>query len=106
MYVLDQKQENKVYPLKPQFFYIKVGFEGVYIPRRCSPDVLLCEKTCLPDFRPSLAQMGIGHHSRRLEALNFRLHGCNASLFSYNMQNSFSFLVLCRIYVHALFKHT
>ena len=38
MYVLDQKQENKVYPLKPQFFYIKVGFEGVYIARTCFPD--------------------------------------------------------------------
>ena len=39
MYVLEQKQENKVYPLKPQFFYIKVGFEGVYIARTCFPDV-------------------------------------------------------------------
>ena len=38
MYVLDQKQENKVYPLKPQFFYIKVGFEGVYITGTCFPD--------------------------------------------------------------------
>ena len=28
MYVLDQKQGNKVYPCKPQFFYIKVGFNG------------------------------------------------------------------------------
>ena len=38
MYVLDQKQENYVYPCKPQFFYIKVGFTGVYISRTCFPD--------------------------------------------------------------------
>ena len=28
MYVLDQKYENWVYPCKPQFYYIKVGFCG------------------------------------------------------------------------------
>ena len=26
-------------PLQPQFFYIKVGFKGVFIARTCFPDV-------------------------------------------------------------------
>ena len=40
MYVLDKKKNKKnlVYHCKPQFFYIKVGFEGVYISRTCIPD--------------------------------------------------------------------
>ena len=38
MYVLDKRYENKVYPSKPQFYYIKVGFKGVYIARTCFPD--------------------------------------------------------------------
>ena len=28
VYVLEQKQENNVYPCKPQFYYIKVGCKG------------------------------------------------------------------------------
>ena len=28
-----------VYPCKPQFYYIKVGYEEVYISRTCHPDV-------------------------------------------------------------------
>ena len=27
------------YPCKPQLYYIKVGFKGVYITRTCYPDV-------------------------------------------------------------------
>ena len=27
-----------VYPCIPQFFYVKVGFKGVYIARTCFPD--------------------------------------------------------------------
>ena len=33
-----KKKKKKVYPLKPQFFNIKVGFEGVHISRTCFPD--------------------------------------------------------------------
>ena len=32
------KIRKKVYPCIPQFCYIKVGFEGVYISRTCFPD--------------------------------------------------------------------
>ena len=29
---------RKVYPCKPQFFYIRVGFKGVFFARTCYPD--------------------------------------------------------------------
>ena len=32
------KIRKKVYPCIPQFYYIKVGFKGVYISRTCFPD--------------------------------------------------------------------
>ena len=28
MYVLSKNKKNTIYPCKPQFFYIKVGFKG------------------------------------------------------------------------------
>ena len=31
IHVLEQTSENNVYPCKPQFYYIKVGFKGVKI---------------------------------------------------------------------------
>ena len=31
IYVFDRNQKNNVYPCKPQFYYIKVGFKGVKI---------------------------------------------------------------------------
>ena len=30
--------KKKVYPDKPQFHFIKVGYKGVYITRTCYPD--------------------------------------------------------------------
>ena len=41
MYVLDQKEEKYVLLCEPHFFYIKVGFKGVYISRTCFPDGML-----------------------------------------------------------------
>ena len=38
MYVLEQKQEKNVYPCKPQFYYIKVGCNGVFVTRTCFRD--------------------------------------------------------------------
>ena len=32
------KVRKKVYPCKPQFWYIKVGYEGVYFSWTCFPD--------------------------------------------------------------------
>ena len=31
-------KNKKVYPCIPQFYYIKVGFKGVFITRTCFPD--------------------------------------------------------------------
>ena len=30
---------SKIYPCEPHFYYIKVGFKGVYLSRTCFPDV-------------------------------------------------------------------
>ena len=38
-YMFWSKNKKKVYPCKPQFYYIKVGCKGVYITRTCYPDV-------------------------------------------------------------------
>ena len=37
--LFEQNEEKKVYPHKPQFCYIKVGFKGVKIIRACFCDV-------------------------------------------------------------------
>ena len=33
------KNKKKVYPCKPQFYYIKVGCKGVFVTRTCFRDV-------------------------------------------------------------------
>ena len=38
MYVLSKNKKNNVYPCKPQFYYIKVGFKGVKIISACFRD--------------------------------------------------------------------
>ena len=40
MDVLEQKEENNVYPCKPQFYYIKVGCKGVFVTWTCLHDVI------------------------------------------------------------------
>ena len=35
------KIRKKVYPCKPQFYYIKVGCKGVFVTRTCFLDVLV-----------------------------------------------------------------
>ena len=35
------KNKKKVYPCKPQFYYIKVGYKGVFVTRTCFRDVEL-----------------------------------------------------------------
>ena len=35
---------KKVYPCKPQFYYIKVGCKGVFVTQTCFRDVLI--KSC------------------------------------------------------------
>ena len=47
---LSRNKKNNVYPCKPQFYYIKVGFKGVIIIKVCFRDGLYllyrlcCEK--------------------------------------------------------------
>ena len=53
-----------MYPCKPQFFYIKVGFKGVIIARTCFPDVLK------KDFYDG-AKIFI--HSKAINTDNFKL---------------------------------
>ena len=40
---LSRNKKNNVYPCKPQFYYIKVGFKGVKIIKVCLRDVYLFE---------------------------------------------------------------
>ena len=37
---LSRNKKNNVYPSKPQFYYIKVGFNGVNIIQACFCDVM------------------------------------------------------------------
>ena len=36
-----KNKKNRYTPANPSFFYIKVGFKGVFIARTCFPDVKL-----------------------------------------------------------------
>ena len=36
--VWSKNKRKKVYPCIPKFYYIKVGFKGVFIARTCFPD--------------------------------------------------------------------
>ena len=38
---LSRNEKNNVYPCKPQFYYIKVGFKGVKIKYACFRDDLV-----------------------------------------------------------------
>ena len=38
---LSRNKKNNVYPCKPQFYYIKVGFKGVKILQACYRDAVL-----------------------------------------------------------------
>ena len=45
---LSKDKKNRYTPVYPSFFYIKVGFKGVYITRTCFPDAdLLAFLQCL-----------------------------------------------------------
>ena len=39
--LLSRNKKNNVYPCRPQFYYIKVGFKGVRIIWACFPDEAL-----------------------------------------------------------------
>ena len=44
---LSRNKKNNVYPCKPQFYYIKVGFKGVKILQVCFRDVNSARKQIL-----------------------------------------------------------
>ena len=41
------KNKKKVYPCKPQFYYIKVGCKGVFVTRTCIRDESAQDKACM-----------------------------------------------------------
>ena len=41
---LSRNKKNNVYPCKPQFYYIKVGFKGVEIIQACFRNSLPCKR--------------------------------------------------------------
>ena len=49
---LSKNKKNNVYPCKPQFYYIKVGFKGVKIISACFCDVIKIKQKslCKPRF--------------------------------------------------------
>ena len=52
--------KNNVYPCKPQFYYIKVGFKGVKIIKASIPDdsYLICSWKTKFDFSCKIATRG------------------------------------------------
>ena len=61
------KNKKKVYPCKPQFYYIKVGCKEVFVTRTCFRDVvnelqkqkMVLSQTCLNIFIACIKQ-GVG----------------------------------------------
>ena len=45
-WIKNKKKNTHTYPCKPQFYYIKVWYKGVYISRTCIPDEVnaLCSR--------------------------------------------------------------
>ena len=43
------KNKKKVYPSKPQFYYIKVGCKGVFVTRTCFRDARILHPTAFRD---------------------------------------------------------
>ena len=51
--MLSRNKKNNVYPCKPQFYYIKVGFKGVKLYRRVI-DMWNKANICIRQFQPAL----------------------------------------------------
>ena len=43
-----KNKKNKIYPCKPQFYYIKVGCKGVFIIRTCLHDAMVTTVQLIP----------------------------------------------------------
>ena len=49
------KNKKKVYPYKPQFYYIKLGCKGVFVTRTCFRDeVQVSVFVCFPQIKSTL----------------------------------------------------
>ena len=44
---LSRYKKNNVYPCKPQFYYVKVGFKGINIKKACFHDILSVLNYCI-----------------------------------------------------------
>ena len=51
---MSRNKKNNVYPCKPQFYYIKMGFKGVKIIQACFRDAIL-----LPDYMSKTAELSV-----------------------------------------------
>ena len=62
IYVLSRYKKNNVYPWKPQFYYIKVGFEGSKLYRHVFVMIFYFSSTdmCFTIF-PYFLQYCLGH---------------------------------------------
>ena len=76
---LSRNKKNNVYPCKPQFYYIKVGFNGVNIIKACFRDELDALCIAIKGSKVSL------FHERRLypdctdAQVNLSLHWAHMS---------------------------
>ena len=50
---LSRNKKNNVYPCKPKFYYIKVGFKGVKIIKACFPDDYVVQFYIKISLRPT-----------------------------------------------------
>ena len=49
--ILSRNKKNNVYPCKPQFYYIKVGFNAVKIVQACFCDGISKCRVCFKNFK-------------------------------------------------------
>ena len=60
---LSRNKKNNIYPCKPQFYYIKVGFKGVKIIKVCfRDDYQNCARknnSLIPGYLHPASQMGL-----------------------------------------------
>ena len=69
-----RKKKNNVYPCKPQFYYIKVGFKGVRIIYSCFRDVTRTSQDLFSQ-KTKINQIRIFSAAVMNSALSVNLHG-------------------------------
>ena len=80
---LSRNKKNNVYPCKPQFYYIKVGFKGIKIIWACFRDVFLFNffvrlEKLMQEGQPEPEHGHLLYKLRRSTAFPTRFHVCPA----------------------------